>query len=322
MMKPTGWFQIGWSSDYPTSEALPRRYFGQELVVYRSEDGTLHALDAYCRHMGAHLGYGGKVEGDCIICPFHAWEWNSDGENTSIPYEDRPNRSRRLRAWPIVEVNDCVYLWHDKDGKPPSWDVPEMFESLGEEIAARHYHDSDPGGRVRCGILNLSPYVVLDNVGDMAHFRTVHGARDVPTVLHHQADQHRFLLRLGFGQSWKNNPTDGASGDVLDIVQLGVGVSYSVLLGRKLPAIVINLSTTPVGDETSEMFQTVWLERMDGDDVGAQLADRMHYACHQLPRDIEIWEHQCYEPHPAWGASEVRPFKAIRTWAQSFYESE
>lgn len=32
---------------------------GQNMVVYRGEDGIVYALEAYCLHMGAHLGVGG-----------------------------------------------------------------------------------------------------------------------------------------------------------------------------------------------------------------------------------------------------------------------
>lgn len=47
---------------------------GQNLVVYRGEDGIVYALDAYCLHMGANLGVGGEVvNNNCIQCPFHGW---------------------------------------------------------------------------------------------------------------------------------------------------------------------------------------------------------------------------------------------------------
>jgi 3-ketosteroid 9alpha-monooxygenase subunit A len=321
MMRPRGWFQIGWSRDFLIRGVHARHYFGEEVVVYRGDDGNLRVLDAYCQHMGAHLGHGGTICGDQITCPFHGWEWNGEGENVRIPYEDRPNRGRRIRSWPVVEREGVVYVWHDPNGAKPSWQMPDMFEALGEDVARRQYHDPDPDGVVRCGILKLNPYVVLDNVGDIAHFRSVHGTRDVPTVLNHRADGHRFLLRLGFGQSWKPGAAVAQrSGDVLDIVQLGVGVSYSVLGGARLPYIVIVLATTPVDEHSSEMFQTVWLERAPDDDDPGRLERRMHYACHQLPRDIEVWEHQRYIHRPAWSPSEVRPFRAIRKWAEAFYE--
>ena len=33
-------------------------------------------LDAYCPHLGAHLAEGGRVQGESVRCPFHAWEFD------------------------------------------------------------------------------------------------------------------------------------------------------------------------------------------------------------------------------------------------------
>jgi phenylpropionate dioxygenase-like ring-hydroxylating dioxygenase large terminal subunit len=35
-------------------------------VAYRDESGELHVLEAHCKHLGAHIGHGGKVVGDCV----------------------------------------------------------------------------------------------------------------------------------------------------------------------------------------------------------------------------------------------------------------
>jgi len=44
-------------------------------------------MDAYCPHLGANLGVGGLVRGDCIECPFHLWKFRGiDGECVNIPY--------------------------------------------------------------------------------------------------------------------------------------------------------------------------------------------------------------------------------------------
>jgi nitrite reductase/ring-hydroxylating ferredoxin subunit len=63
--KVTGWFMIGWSAEFPVGEVRPLGYFGEDLVGYRDESGELHLLQAHCRHLGAHIGHGGKVIGDC-----------------------------------------------------------------------------------------------------------------------------------------------------------------------------------------------------------------------------------------------------------------
>ena len=76
---PNGWFQVAFSDELSTGDVLPLQYFGRHLVLFRGEDGGARALDAFCPHLGAHLGYGGKVEDNCIRCPFHAWRWNGSG---------------------------------------------------------------------------------------------------------------------------------------------------------------------------------------------------------------------------------------------------
>ena len=53
----------------PASEVRPLRYFGEDLVAYRDESGGLHVLSGHCRHLGAHIGHGGKVVGDCSDDP-------------------------------------------------------------------------------------------------------------------------------------------------------------------------------------------------------------------------------------------------------------
>jgi hypothetical protein len=46
--------------------------FGKELVAFRGKDNNrVGVLGAFCPHLGTHLGFGGKVEGDRIVCPYH-----------------------------------------------------------------------------------------------------------------------------------------------------------------------------------------------------------------------------------------------------------
>ncbi len=58
--KFTGWFVIGWSAEFPVGEVRPLRYFGEYLVAYRDESGELRVLSGHCRHLGAHIGHGGR----------------------------------------------------------------------------------------------------------------------------------------------------------------------------------------------------------------------------------------------------------------------
>ena len=82
---PKGWFVVSFSDDLEPGGVLPLRYFGQDLVLYRTETGQAVLLDARCPHLGAHLGRGGTVQGDCIRCPFHAWSFDDTGRCVEVP---------------------------------------------------------------------------------------------------------------------------------------------------------------------------------------------------------------------------------------------
>ncbi len=58
--------------------------------MFRDEEGKSHVVDAYCPHLGANLAVGGKVVGNCIECPFHAWRFRGeDGKCVHIPAADK-----------------------------------------------------------------------------------------------------------------------------------------------------------------------------------------------------------------------------------------
>lgn len=64
-------------------------FLGLNLVVWRGESGKSYVADAYCPHLGAHLGVGGVVKGDCIECPFHKWVFQGgSGDCVHVPYSD------------------------------------------------------------------------------------------------------------------------------------------------------------------------------------------------------------------------------------------
>ena len=61
---PNGWFQVAYSDELAPGQVEPLRYFAQDLVLYRTEGGRAQLADAFCPHLGAHIGYGGRVSGE------------------------------------------------------------------------------------------------------------------------------------------------------------------------------------------------------------------------------------------------------------------
>ena len=106
---PFGWFQVAWADELKPGQVVPLQYFGRHLALWRDEQGAPHVNDAFCPHLGAHFGHGGTVHGEELVCPFHGWRFDAEGNNTLIPYSERTNRKACVRAYPTVERNG---LWH------------------------------------------------------------------------------------------------------------------------------------------------------------------------------------------------------------------
>ncbi|OOL33353.1 2Fe-2S ferredoxin [Rhodococcus rhodochrous] len=323
-MKPTGWFQVAWSAEIEPGQVHRMKYFGQELVAWRSTSGELTVMDAYCEHLGAHLGYGGRVEDDRIVCPFHGWEWNGQGRNVCIPYQDRPNPTRRMRTWPVVEKNESVYIWHDLEGRAPYFDVVDVFEGFGDGRTADDYYLTYPEGTLSHSGLELHPQYVMENSVDLAHFKYVHRAANLPISLRQEFEGPTayvdFEMVFGATKDKTVLTPNGAVHGYGHVINVGIGIGMAAFEGPDNQRVIV--AVTPVDEETSDIRSSVWLDRIPGDDSPhqpASLERRQRYANNQFEADIVIWKHQKYSDPPALATAEGKGFRAIRKWAMQFY---
>ena len=121
---PNGWYAVAWSKELAVGEVRRVHAFEEALVLFRTRSGSARVLAAYCSHIGAHLAEGGRVHGENIQCPFHAWQYDGEsGECMSIPYCARIPKKARQRAWAVDEVNHMIFVWHHAEQKPPNWQI-------------------------------------------------------------------------------------------------------------------------------------------------------------------------------------------------------
>ena len=102
---PHGWFAVGYSADIRTRPSQEAAYFGHELVLFRTMSGKAALFDAYCPHLGAHLGHGGTVTGESIRCPFHGLCFDLKGECTFSPHDNKMN----LTKWELIEHGGFLF---------------------------------------------------------------------------------------------------------------------------------------------------------------------------------------------------------------------
>ncbi|MGW5861165.1 Rieske 2Fe-2S domain-containing protein [Streptomyces sp. NPDC055239] len=161
-----GWHCLGLAERYKDGKPHSVEAFGQKLVVFRSGDGTLNVLDAYCRHMGGDLSQG-TVKGDQVACPFHDWRWGGDGRCKQIPYSRRVPLRARTAAWPTLDQDGMLFVWNDPEGNPPPSDVtvPRIEGATSEGWTDWVWYET---------VVDANCREVVDNVVDMAHFFYVH----------------------------------------------------------------------------------------------------------------------------------------------------
>ena len=135
---------------------------GKKLVVFRSGDGKINALDGYCRHMGGDLTEG-EVKGNEIACPFHDWRWGGDGRCKRVPYSKRTPRLARTAKWTTLEQDGTLFVWNDPEGNPPPSEVtiPRIEGATGDEWTDWHWYTT---------IVDTNCREIIDNVVDMANF--------------------------------------------------------------------------------------------------------------------------------------------------------
>ena len=86
---PEGWFAVCLSKELKKDQLKRLSYFSTEFIAIRDENGEAVVMDAYCPHMGAFLGRKGKVVGGQVVCPFHEWKFNAQGDCVEVPFCER-----------------------------------------------------------------------------------------------------------------------------------------------------------------------------------------------------------------------------------------
>jgi len=189
IMYPNGWLPLMESHKVSKGEIKRAMILGRDVIVSRSLEGEISVLDAYCPHMGVHIGIGGKVveinKESCVQCPFHGWTFSSKtGQCVNIPYLTKRRQGEnhldsnngtqvipkqaKLKAWTSCEIDNFIYIWHHVDNMEPSWFLEPTPELNAEgakrwKLVGRSCHKS-----------NLDASDMLENGADMHHFEGIH----------------------------------------------------------------------------------------------------------------------------------------------------
>jgi phenylpropionate dioxygenase-like ring-hydroxylating dioxygenase large terminal subunit len=181
------WHPVAYADEI-TREPSGVEVLNEPLVAWRGTDGAPRVLADLCIHRGTALSLG-RVEGDEIVCPYHAWRYREDGVCTLIPQLADPTRvpsKARVAAFSCQERYGVLWVALEK----PRWplpDVPELENGDWMIVEAGPYRWKADASRQ------------LENFTDFGHFPWVHpgllGDPARPVVPDHTVETDGHVLR-------------------------------------------------------------------------------------------------------------------------------
>ncbi|MEW2354095.1 Rieske 2Fe-2S domain-containing protein [Spirillospora sp. NPDC029432] len=180
--RPAGWFALAFSRDIRPGTVARSEIGGEDVVVYRTGRGLIRVVSPYCPHLGAHLGYGGQVRGEDIVCPFHGFAFGPGGACTATGNGAKPPKVG-LTTWPSREAGGLVLAWLHPGGLGPQWEPDDLPGAYPYPVRTSYLE------RIRL-------QDVGENSVDLGHFTTVHKAVRPEVVEGFTTDGHRASGRL------------------------------------------------------------------------------------------------------------------------------
>jgi len=301
---PNGWFAVAFSHELREGDVRPLHYFGEDLVLFRTRSGHARVLDAFCPHLGAHLGHGGRVMGETLRCPFHGWQYDgTSGECVHVPYCERIPQQARLRSWDVQEKNGMVFTWYHAEGKPPEWDFPALPEIGDPEW-------SEP----RSFELEIPAHVqdTHENNNDPVHFQFVHGmAETPPSEIRFSEDGRHYQI---VSHSEHQTPF-GTFQTSLVRDSWGLGLSAVRSVGIEDAGLLMYSSTTPIAPRR---VHSRWLLTATRNWVDLAGEEFMQGLTQGVQQDFPIWSNKVHRARPVLCEADVY-LAEFRRWARQFY---
>lgn len=161
------WYVAGFSAEFAPGSITGQVIAGRPLVLWRTHDGAVVALDARCAHKRFPLWEGRLLDGDVLECAYHGFAYDPSGQCIAIPALHEPGQkipqTARQRRFPVTEQDGVVWLWPgdaDPAGIPPrtpeiGWDDWETVNTEPMEVAA-------------------NARLLIENLFDLTHFYPLH----------------------------------------------------------------------------------------------------------------------------------------------------
>ncbi|ODM97218.1 Cholesterol desaturase daf-36, partial [Orchesella cincta] len=308
---PNGWFAIFESDELVTNTVKEVYALGLNLVAWRGKSGKAYVSDAYCPHLGAHLGVDGIVRDECIQCPFHGWKFDGcSGKLMRIPNIDSVPAAK-LKMWTV----------HESSGFWP--DICEEVENGEWKYRGRSEF------RVACHIQEIP-----ENGPDSGHLNVVHSSLVTEGSVPNESWVKWKFLKHVFSATWTPNTENGREHEALMLV------NHHLLLFNKIPFVNVSVKVSQIGPGIVQMhFDTIFGKGILVQNV-TPLGPMMQRVVHrfysaptfihplgllvlqsegvQFSRDVRIWNRKTFLRIPLL-TKEDKQIRTFRRWYSQFY---
>jgi len=144
-------------------QPLARTVCGDDLVLWRTSDGTVSALADRCSHRRFPLSLGSVVD-DVLVCGYHGFTYDCAGACVAVPGQDRIPSRADVRHYPLATVGPWVFVWM---GDPEAPDLTRLPDAPWL---------TDPAWAVVSGMQPLAARyeLLVDNLLDLSHETYLH----------------------------------------------------------------------------------------------------------------------------------------------------
>lgn len=326
-----GWHVILFSQELAAGEIKKLHYFDKDFIVFRGESGQVGVLDAYCPHLGAHLGgVGSQVIGDTVRCPFHGWQYNNRGECTHIPNASKiPEKAKdALGSWIVTEKCGFIAIWHDPENGAPDYELPDIPDWGKEKWGEWQFRRSR---------IPTQGKEIIENMADRAHFAFVHGG--IPKRFDVTFDRHMVTQDAHIETKWDTvkiippgapdwlkdwmtqEHEDGESQGQATYHGPAVMYFYSEMKswGFHFRTFWLNVHV-PVNDHEVDLCSAVIIAPIGDSELPDEIRQMYPEVAHAaFGQDVEIWKDKVYQSNPILCDADG-PINKLRKWYDQFYQ--
>ncbi len=164
MFLRNAWYVANWSKN--VGRALSAiRVLGDDIVIFRRQDGRPAALEDACPHRKLPLSVG-NLNGDAIECGYHGLTFDGSGACIRAPTQDGAiPKNARVHSYPVVDRWNLLWIWM---GDPQRADPADIYSIEN--------FDDPQWGMTEGGEMDIAcNYLyIVDNLLDPSHVAWVH----------------------------------------------------------------------------------------------------------------------------------------------------